>query len=82
VPTALERQGNFSQSIDNNRNPIKEIDDPITRQPYPNRTIPVTKIYGPGQALLNLYPLPNIAQTQNYNYTSQVPGKIPRRSLT
>jgi outer membrane receptor protein involved in Fe transport len=79
VPTAAERQGDFSHSIDNNRNPIKEIDDPITRQPYPNRMVPVSKIYGPGQALLNLYPLPNTAQTQNFNYTSQFPGKIPRR---
>jgi Carboxypeptidase regulatory-like domain/TonB-dependent Receptor Plug Domain len=79
VPTALERKGDFSQSIDNNRKPIPAIVDPITRQPYVGNVVPASKIYGPGQALLNLYPLPNQVQTQNFNYSSQVPGKIPRR---
>jgi hypothetical protein len=79
VPTALERKGDFSQSRDANHNllPANAIVDPLTRQPFPNMVIPTTRIYAPGQALLNLYPLPNTDQT-NYNYTSQVPGKSPR----
>jgi hypothetical protein len=80
VPTVLERKGDFSQSIDNNARPIGvPILDPLSRQPFPGNVIPPTRIYQPGQALLNLYPLPNVTQTGNFNYTSQVPGQAPRR---
>ena len=41
--------------------------------------VPTNRIYAPGQALLNLFPLPNTAQVSNFNYTSQFPGKSPRR---
>ena len=33
----------------------------------------------PGQALLNLFPLPNTLRLRAYNYTSQLPGASPRR---
>jgi hypothetical protein len=79
VPTALERKGDFSQSIDQNGKAIPAIFNPATHQPYPGKVVPVTDIYGPGQALLNLYPLPNYPQSGNFNYTSQFPGQSPRR---
>jgi hypothetical protein len=41
--------------------------------------VPQNRIYAPGQALLNLYPLPNTPQVSNFNYTSQLPGQAPRR---
>ena len=37
VPTALERVGDFSQSLDNNGAPIPQLLDPITRQPLPRQ---------------------------------------------
>jgi Carboxypeptidase regulatory-like domain/TonB-dependent Receptor Plug Domain len=83
VPTALERQGDFSQSVDNNNRLLSSlgvaIKDPLNGQPFPNMLVPKTRIYAPGQALLNLYPAPNTPQTSNFNYTSQVPGQSPRR---
>jgi hypothetical protein len=88
VPTALERTGDFSQSKDANGNLIGSsafpgIQDPLSttspRAYFPGNKIPLSRIYAPGQALLNLYPLPNAPQTGNFNYTSQFPGQSPRR---
>jgi hypothetical protein len=66
VPTALERQGDFSQSVDNNGNPFNII-DPNTRTPsnpngtaFPKNVIPANRLYAPGIALLNLLPAPNV----------------------
>ncbi len=77
VPTALERAGNFSQSVDNNGKALT-IRDPNTQLPVPGNIIPASQIYGPGQALANLLPAPNTSGT-GYNYTSQVSGQTPRR---
>jgi hypothetical protein len=77
VPTALERQGDFSQSVDNNGRPLV-IKDPITQIAFPNNRIPANRQYGPGVNLLKLYPLPNAVGT-GYNYTSQLSNKLPRR---
>jgi hypothetical protein len=78
VPTALERKGDFSQSVNSNNQKLTSITDPSNGQPFPNMKIPQDRIYAPGQALLNFYPLPNTTQTSNFNYTSQVPGQQPR----
>lgn len=72
VPTALERMGDFSQSLDNNGAPIPQLLDPITRQPFPGNRIPADRLYSTGIALLNRYPLPNIQQTVATNYNYQV----------
>ncbi len=77
VPTALERQGDFSQSLDNNNRPLT-IRDPLTQAPFPGNIVPSSRIYAPGQALTNFLPLPNTTGT-GYNYTSQVSNQIPRR---
>jgi hypothetical protein len=77
VPTALERQGNFSQSVDNNGKPLV-IRDPNTQVPVPGNIIPPSQIYLPGQKLASILPLPNTSGT-GYNYTSQVSAQTPRR---
>ena len=79
VPTALERKGDFSQSVNNNGAKLTFINDPLTQTPFPGMVIPQNRIYAPGQALLNLYPLPNVTQVSNFNFTSQLPGEAPRR---
>lgn len=84
MPTALERQGDFSQSTDNLGNPFPYIKDP--RLPGPcNATntsgcfadggvlgrIPKDRLYQPGLAILNWWPLPNIQNVprgQAYNF--------------
>jgi hypothetical protein len=77
VPTALERVGDFSQSLDNNGAPIPQLLDPITRQPFPGNRIPQDRLYSTGLAILNRYPLPNKQQAPatNFNYEA-APGKV------
>jgi len=58
VPTALERVGNFSQSLDQN-NRLIVINDPTNGQPFPGNIVPANRINPNGQALLNVQPLPN-----------------------
>jgi hypothetical protein len=82
VPTLAERNGDFSQTVDGNGNPITVI-NPDTRQPYPGNIIPANDInrlrFPSGQAILNLYPLPNVSGRNDFNYTSSVSTKYPRR---
>ncbi len=52
VPTALEREGDFSQTG-------YTVYDPTSHQPYPNNTIPLSRIDPIALGLLNFYPLPN-----------------------
>jgi Carboxypeptidase regulatory-like domain/TonB-dependent Receptor Plug Domain len=77
VPTAAERKGDFSQSVDNNGKPLV-IKDPLTGTQFPNNVIPASRLYAPGVALMNIYPLPNAVGT-GYNYTSQLSSVLPRR---
>src|ERR1700693_3098845 len=79
VPTALERKGDFSQSLNNNGQKLTFINDPLTGAPFPGMVVPQSRFYGPGQALLNLFPMPNAPQVSNFNYTSQLPGQAPRQ---
>ena len=52
IPTGQERAGNFNGTG-------TMIVDPITKAPFPNNTIPTSKITAIGQRLANLFPLPN-----------------------
>ncbi len=65
VPTLLERQGDFSQSTDNNGNPVV-VRDYTTGQPFPNNRIPQNRLYPIGVNVLSMWPEPN-AQGLNYN---------------
>ena len=94
VPTALERQGDFSQSTDNNGNPFPYIKDPLLAGTCSATSqaacfadggvvgrIPADRLYQTGLNILNLYPLPNIANVpagQNYNFELT----RPEQSLT
>jgi len=72
LPTAAERTGDFSQSRDQNGNPITSIIDNTTGQPFPGNVIPQGRLYAPGIAVLNQYPLPNVTQTAGANYNYQL----------
>src|SRR5262245_7128842 len=41
--------------------------------------IPISRFYSSGQAILKLYPDPNVAGRNDFNYTSSVSTKYPRR---
>jgi hypothetical protein len=78
VPTAAERTGDFSQTVDGTGRAIPII-DPLTGLQFPGNRIPANRLYAPGQAVLGLFPLPNSTASATYNYTSQVPSQYPRR---
>ena len=88
TPTALERQGNFSQSFGNsNGNPvfIPVLDPANNNVQFANNTIPASRLNPLGQSLLNFFPLPNYTPTitsQAYvdNFSEQASGVHPRRN--
>ena len=71
VPTLLERQGDFSQSTDNN-GALVPIRDHTTGQPFAGNRIPQDRLYPIGLNILKLWPEPN-AQGLNYNYENTAP---------
>ncbi len=92
VPTALERQGDFSQSVDSSGNPFPYVRDYTTGLPCgPSDSrgcfqdggvlgrIPKNRLWAPGLAALNMYPTPNYTAGSGINYTSQNPDLSPRR---
>jgi hypothetical protein len=83
MPTALERAGNFTQSLDTAGNLIV-IKDPVTGLAFPGNVIPTNRINAKGQAVLNQYPLPNFVDPDpkgrllaNYKDSAQSP--YPKR---
>jgi outer membrane receptor protein involved in Fe transport len=82
TPSQLERQGDFSQTLDQNGRLIV-IRDPQTGQPFPNNVIPAARINRIGQALLNIFPVPNqlnrAITAGAFNYQIQEVINQPRR---
>ena len=89
VPTALERQGDFSQSVDASGNLFPYIRDYSTGLPCNASNtsgcfqaggvlgrIPADRLYQPGLNALGIYPLPNSGPI---HYVSQSPTTNPRR---
>ena len=72
LPTAAERSGDFSQSRDQNGNLISSILDNTTGQPFAGNLIPQNRLYAPGIAVLNQYPLPTLTQAPGTNYNYQL----------
>jgi hypothetical protein len=90
VPTALERQGDFSQTFDN-QNRLVFIRDPLRTGNcaatsggsacFPNNLVPAERIDPNARALLNLFPLPNAVDptgANQYNYVFQTVQDWPR----
>jgi Carboxypeptidase regulatory-like domain/TonB-dependent Receptor Plug Domain len=78
TPTALERTGDFSKSTDGNGQPIQISGPGIT-----NNMIDPAQINQQMQAILNLFPLPNVSgygvNGQNYNFSESFSAHNPRR---
>jgi hypothetical protein len=81
VPTALERAGDFSQSV-NQGGQLMIVRDPATGLPFPDNKIPADRINANGRSLLNVFPLPNALDRSktggNYNYQFQESLEVPR----
>ena len=84
VPTLLERQGDFSQTVDaQGRRPsifFPGSQASGTPRAIPNNVIPRELIDPLGLAILNLYPEPNNPSDLNNNYIEEVPRENPRLS--
>ncbi|MCL5746269.1 MAG: hypothetical protein M1541_20450, partial [Acidobacteria bacterium] len=97
VPTALERTGDFSQSVTRNAAyggppDAQFIRDPLSADRVCSAShtggcfasggvigkIPADRLYAPGIAALNLFPLPNVTGQKGYNYASAVSSSNPR----
>ena len=89
VPTLLERQGDFSQSLDNNGNLYPYIRDYLKTGTCSAASqtacfadggvvgrIPADRLYSTGLAILRWWPAPNLPSTPGvaYNYQSVYPG--------
>ena len=92
VPTALERAGDFSQTVDSSGNPFPYIRDYTTGLPCSAANtsgcfadggvlgrIPANRIYQPGLNALKIYPNANTSRGSGLNYASQRPTVNPRR---
>lgn len=70
VPTALERQGDFSQTLTMKGAKVT-VKDPTTGAAFPNNVIPPTRLDPNMVKLMNVFPLPNAqneAQILGYNF--------------
>ena len=102
VPTAAERNGDFSQTTDGVgatgakifiKDPLLTGNCSATDQsacfrdpsratagnPLGLNIIPANRFFSSGQAILNLYPLPNVTGNPQFNFTSSVSTLYPRR---
>jgi hypothetical protein len=70
MPTAAERNGDFSQSLSPLGQPVTII-DPTTGQPFSGNIIPQDRISAQSRFLASLFPLPNFTNDARYNY--QIP---------
>ncbi|HEY6344809.1 MAG TPA: Plug domain-containing protein [Bryobacteraceae bacterium] len=84
VPTAAERQGNFSTDALSGAGVLQTIYDPLTRSsaapqglPFPGNMIPATRFSQYGPSVLDWLPLPNTFGQPLYNYQSQVASSQP-----
>lgn len=68
VPTALERQGNFTQSY-KNATTLYAVKDPTNGAAFPGNIIPASRIDPNSSKLLSVFPLPNYSMAaSNYAY--------------
>ncbi|WP_353065551.1 carboxypeptidase regulatory-like domain-containing protein [Tunturibacter psychrotolerans] len=84
TPTSLERQGDFSQSVDSSGNPI-QIFNPATGTQFAGNKITAAQLSGAQQAsfnqiqkILNLYPTPNVSGNNTYNRQDPLSSTHPR----
>jgi trimeric autotransporter adhesin len=77
VPDLAERQGDFSHALNAQGQPV-QIFNPATGLPFPGNMVPVSF---QAQALLKLYPLPNVAGNPRYNFQTPLINNIHQDSL-
>jgi hypothetical protein len=93
VPTAAQRQGDFSQTLNSLGGPLT-IYNPygtlvsgtnVTRQPFPGNQIPSSLFNPTGVAIMRSYPEPNInavSQLGVYNWVVAGATSVPQKQIT
>jgi len=83
MPSALERRGDFSQTV-TTTGALVPVFDPNTQSPFPGNVIPSNRISPQGQAMLNLFPLPapqglalDPTGNRGYNFRAVLPQQRP-----
>jgi len=84
MPTAIERNGDFSQTLDVSGKLIP-VNDPLNgSKQFTGNVIPVSRLNSNGLALMNILPLPNYTNRAitlgNYNYQIQETIHQPTRA--
>jgi hypothetical protein len=75
MPTALERAGDFSQTLDRFGH-VVPIVDPRTGLPFPGNVIPASSISPQAASLLRYYPLPNADGGGQFNFQNSTPVTV------
>ena len=94
VPTAAERQGDFSKTLSTQGGPLT-IYNPyttlvngtnVTRQPFPGNQIPSSMFNSTGATIMKSYPAPNISgavsQLGVYNWVAAGATSVPQKQIT
>jgi len=83
MPSALERAGDFSKTVTTAGVQVP-IFDPLTQTPFPGNVIPSNRFSPQGQAMLNLFPLPDPlglaldpTGSRGYNFRNTLPQLRP-----
>ena len=71
MPTALERAGDFSATLDARGRPVRIV-DPATGQPFEGNAIPAGRISPQANALLAFYPRADAAAAGGFNFEAPV----------
>jgi Carboxypeptidase regulatory-like domain len=71
MPTALERAGDFSQTLDVLGRPV-QIVDPVSGLPFAGGVIPRDRLSPQAMSLLNYYPQPTINNPLGSNYQAPI----------
>jgi hypothetical protein len=85
TPTALERQGDFSQSVDGNGKPIVIAGPGITNNKIDPAQLSAAQqaVFTQVQKILNLFPLPNVSgfgtNGHDFNFSNAFSANQPRR---
>jgi hypothetical protein len=78
TPTTAMRAGNFSSAPH-----VAQLLDPLTQQPFPNRTIPASRIHPNARKLFEFWPVPNIDKpTIDRNFTRVIRNTNDREQVT
>lgn len=83
LPTALEKRGDFSQTVEQNGRLIV-INDPTSRQPMPGNIVPASRTDKHGLAMMSIMPDPNSPAAflaQGFNNIMQQRIEIPKEQM-